>query len=147
VRSFSQKQIALLQSFASQAVIAIENARLLGELRERTDELVRSVEELKALGDVGQAVSSTLDLGSVIVTILKRSVALVGADAGAIFRYTPVEHSFRLAEAVAGMKCLLAKSARCKSRSMRPAWVKRPVVALRCSYRISRHGTVIHCAI
>ena len=50
------------RTFADQAVIAIENARLLNELRERTDELARSVEELKALSEVGQAVSSTLDL-------------------------------------------------------------------------------------
>src|SRR5262249_18351412 len=100
VRPFTQKQIGLLQSFAAQAVIAIENARLVSELRERTDDLVRSVEELKELGAVGQAVSSTLDLSAVISTILNRSVALVGADAGAIFRYIPVENSFRLAEAV-----------------------------------------------
>ena len=50
----------------SQAVIAIENVRLFQELQERTRELVRSVGELKALGEVGQAVSSTLDLETVL---------------------------------------------------------------------------------
>ena len=62
VRPFTDKQIALVTSFASQAVIAIENARLLNELRQRTDELGRSVGELRALGEVSQAVNSTLDL-------------------------------------------------------------------------------------
>jgi hypothetical protein len=55
----------LVKNFAAQAVIAIENARLLSELRERTGELSRSVEELSALGEVSQAVNSTLDLETV----------------------------------------------------------------------------------
>ncbi|HEX2647226.1 MAG TPA: ATP-binding protein, partial [Candidatus Dormibacteraeota bacterium] len=100
VERFTDKQIALVSTFADQAVIAIENARLLGELRERTDELGRSVEELKALSEVGQEVSSTLDLNRVLVTILNRSVALSGADAGVIFRYSRAEREFRFVEAV-----------------------------------------------
>ena len=59
---FTDKQVGLLTSFARQAVIAIENARLLSELRQRTDDLGRSVDELRALGEVSQAVNSTLDL-------------------------------------------------------------------------------------
>ena len=86
VRPFTDREVALLQNFAAQAVIAMENARLLGELRERTNELVRSVEELKALNEVSQAVSSTLDLRAVLSTILARSVALSGADARVSFR-------------------------------------------------------------
>ena len=52
---FSERQIAMLQTFADQAVIAIENTRLFNELQARTAELGRSVEELKALGEVGRA--------------------------------------------------------------------------------------------
>jgi len=96
---FSDKQIAVLQNFAAQAVIAMENARLLGELRERTAELVRSVEELQLLSEVGQAVSSALELRAVLSTILTRSVGMTGADAGAVFRYRLADRSFSLVEA------------------------------------------------
>src|SRR5215469_3728353 len=96
---FSDKQIAVLQNFAAQAVIAMENARLLGELRERTAELVRSVEESQLLSEVGQAVSSALELRAVLSTILTRSVGMTGADAGAVFRYRLADRSFSLVEA------------------------------------------------
>jgi signal transduction histidine kinase/HAMP domain-containing protein len=96
VRPFSDKQIALLESFADQAVIAIENARLLSELRERSAALAHSVEELKTLSEVGQAVSSTLELGTVLKTIVVGAVELSGAEAGAIFRYRKAEGRFRL---------------------------------------------------
>jgi GAF domain-containing protein/anti-sigma regulatory factor (Ser/Thr protein kinase) len=100
VEPFTEKQIELVRTFADQAVIAIENARLLNELRERTDELARSVEELKALGEVGQEVSSTLDLRHVLVTILNRSVSLTGSDAGVIFRYSRAERAFHIVDSV-----------------------------------------------
>jgi GAF domain-containing protein/anti-sigma regulatory factor (Ser/Thr protein kinase) len=108
---FTEKQIELVTTFADQAVIAIENARLLGELRERTDELGRSVEELKALAEVGQAVSSTLDLGAILSTVLNRSVGLTEADAGVIFRYSQGRRAFRLVEAV-GWDAALVKQVR-----------------------------------
>ena len=63
---FTDKQIELVTTFANQAVIAIENVRLLNELQARTDELARSVGELRALGEVSQAVNSTLDLQTVL---------------------------------------------------------------------------------
>ena len=85
VRPFTDKQIELVTSFASQAAIAIENARLLNELRQRTDELAQSVEELRALGEVSQAVNSTLDLQIVLDTIVAKAAQLSGTEAGAIY--------------------------------------------------------------
>jgi signal transduction histidine kinase len=108
VESFTEKQISQVSTFADQAVIAIENARLLRELRVRTAELGRSVDELKLLSEISQAVSSTLDLRAVLSTILARSVALTGADAGAIFRYSGAERAYRLVEAVGWDASLLA---------------------------------------
>jgi len=84
---FSDKQIKLLQTFADQAVIAIENVRLFKELEARTAELTRSVGELRALGEVGQAISSTLDLQTVLSTIVARATQLSGTDAGVIYEY------------------------------------------------------------
>ena len=63
-----------MTNFAAQAVIAIENARLLTELRQRTNELGRSVGELRALGEASQAVSSTLHLETVLSTIVAKAV-------------------------------------------------------------------------
>ena len=65
VEPFTERQIDVVKTFADQAVIAIENARLLNELRQRTDDLGRSVGELRALDEVSQAVNSTLDLETV----------------------------------------------------------------------------------
>ncbi len=87
VRPFADKQIKLLETFANQAAIAIENVRLFQELEARTRELARSVEELRALGEVGQAVSSTLDLDVVLTTIVSRADQLSGTDGGAIFEF------------------------------------------------------------
>jgi len=96
VRPSSEKQIALLKTFADQAVIAIENVRLFKELDERTNELTRSVGELKALGEVGQAVSSTLDLETVLTSIVSHAVQLSGTDGGAIYEYDEPSEEFLL---------------------------------------------------
>jgi signal transduction histidine kinase len=82
---FTVKQIELVTTFADQALIAIENTRLLNELHQRTDELAQSVEELRALGEVSQAVNSTLDLQLVLETIVAKAVHLSGTEAGAIY--------------------------------------------------------------
>ena len=96
VRPFTDKQIALVETFADQAAIAIENVRLLDELRQRTDELGRSVEELRALGEVSQAVNSTLDLETVLSTIVAKAVQLSGTEAGAIYVFDDLQREFHL---------------------------------------------------
>jgi signal transduction histidine kinase len=96
VQPFSAKQIGLLTSFADQAVIAIENVRLFDEVRDRTGELARSVQELQALGEVSQAVNSTLDLQTVLSTIVARAVQLSATDAGAIYVFDEARQEFEL---------------------------------------------------
>jgi signal transduction histidine kinase len=93
---FSAKQIALLETFANQAVIAIENVRLFQELRTRTAELTRSVAQLTALGEIGRAVSSTLDVEVVLETIVSRASQLAGADACTVYEYDEASDQFHL---------------------------------------------------
>jgi GAF domain-containing protein/anti-sigma regulatory factor (Ser/Thr protein kinase) len=96
VRPFNDKQIALLKTFADQAVIAIENVRLFQELEARTHELAQSVGELRALGAVSQAVSSTLDLETVLATIASHAVQLSATDCGVIYEYDDTTEEFHL---------------------------------------------------
>ncbi|HKW91815.1 MAG TPA: GAF domain-containing protein [Methylomirabilota bacterium] len=87
VRPFADSHIALMETFADQAAIAIENARLLTELQARTAQLTRSVQELQALGEVSQALSSTLDLETVLRTIVSRASQLAGTDSCSVYEY------------------------------------------------------------
>jgi signal transduction histidine kinase/CHASE3 domain sensor protein len=86
----------LLKQFADQAVIAIENVRLFDEVQARTRELQRSVEELEALGEVGRAIASTLDLQVVLDSILAHACQLADSGGGAIYVYDPVRRQFDL---------------------------------------------------
>jgi signal transduction histidine kinase/putative methionine-R-sulfoxide reductase with GAF domain len=92
--TFAPNQVALLQTFADQAVIAIENVRLFKELEARTEDLMRSVGELRALGEVGQAISSTLELQTVLSMIVARATQLSGTDAGVIYEYDEAREVF-----------------------------------------------------
>ena len=94
VEPFTERQIELVRTFADQAVIAIENARLLGELQARTDELTRSVAELQALEEVLRAVNSSLDLDTVLATIISRAAQLSQADEGTIYEFDETEEVF-----------------------------------------------------
>jgi GAF domain-containing protein len=96
MHEFAAKQIELVTTFADQAVIAIENVRLFDEVQTRTRELAHSVEELRALGEVTQAVNSTLDLETVLSTIVAKAVQLSGTGGGAIYVFDELEQLFRL---------------------------------------------------
>jgi len=93
---YSEREIALLQTFADQALIAIENVRLFKELQARTGELTQSVEKLTALGEVSQALSSTLDVETVLDTIVSRATQLAGADGCAISEYDDATELFHV---------------------------------------------------
>jgi GAF domain-containing protein/anti-sigma regulatory factor (Ser/Thr protein kinase) len=92
-KPFTQRQIELVETFADQAVIAIENTRLFEEVQARN-------RDLTALGEVGRAVSSTLDLRVVLKAIVDRAVALSDTDAGSIYYYREDTGRFELGEAM-----------------------------------------------
>jgi GAF domain-containing protein/anti-sigma regulatory factor (Ser/Thr protein kinase) len=91
VLPFTDGHVALMETFADQAGIAIENTRLFEEVQARN-------RDLTALGDVGRAVSSTLDLKAVLKTIVERAVELSGTDGGSIYYFREDIGRFELGE-------------------------------------------------
>jgi signal transduction histidine kinase/CheY-like chemotaxis protein len=96
VDPFDERTVELVTTFAAQGVIAIRNVQLFQELEQRGKQLSASIEELRALGEVSRAVSSSLDLDEVLTTIVTRAAELSRADGGSIFEYEPSTAEFVL---------------------------------------------------
>jgi signal transduction histidine kinase/ActR/RegA family two-component response regulator len=94
VREFDERAISSLTSFAVAAAIAVRNLDLVRTLETRTDELARKVDQLEALGAVGEAVSSSLDLDEVLSTIVRHAVELSGTDGGSLMEFDHEQQLF-----------------------------------------------------
>jgi signal transduction histidine kinase/ActR/RegA family two-component response regulator len=96
VDPFSERAIELVTTFAAQAAIAIRHVDLMRALQSRTTELADKVEQLEALREIGQAVSSSLDLDEVLPTIVTHSVQLTDTDGGSLLEYDETERAFHI---------------------------------------------------
>jgi signal transduction histidine kinase/CheY-like chemotaxis protein len=96
VAPFTAHQIELVTSFADQALIAVENARLAAELHARTEAQQRTVRQLEALREVGQAMTATLELDTVLAVIVAHAVALSGTAGGVIWSFDQEREVFTL---------------------------------------------------
>ncbi len=96
VEPFDEHTRTLLSTFAEQAALALRNVELSAALQARSAELARKVDEMEALAEVGEAISSTLDPDEVLATIVEHAVELSGADGGSLMEYDEESRLFRV---------------------------------------------------
>ena len=96
VEPFDEHTRTLLSTFAEQAALALRNVELSVALQARSAELARKVDEMEALAEVGEAISSTLDADEVLTTIVEHAVELSGADGGSLMEYDEESGLFRV---------------------------------------------------
>jgi signal transduction histidine kinase/CheY-like chemotaxis protein len=96
VEPFDEHTCTLLTTFAEQAALALRNVELSTVLQSRSAELARKVDEMEALAEVGEAISSTLDPDEVLATIVEHAVELSGADGGSLMEYDEESRLFRV---------------------------------------------------
>ena len=96
VRPFDDREMTIVSAFAGDAAMALNGVKLVQELQQRRAELARKVDQLEALSEVGEAVSSSLDIDNVLATIAKHAVELSATDGGSIMEYSERERGFRV---------------------------------------------------
>jgi signal transduction histidine kinase/DNA-binding response OmpR family regulator len=96
VDPFSDRAVEVLTTFAAQAALAVRTVDLVRALGSRTDELGRKVNQLEALGAVGEAVSSSLNLTEVLNTIVTQAVLLSGTYGGSVYEFDEDAKEFRI---------------------------------------------------
>ena len=126
VDPFDERAIALLEAFAAQAAIVVRNVDLVRALEARGVELARKVEQLEALSEVGEVVSSSLDLDEVLSTIVTNAVRLTGTDGGSIMEYVEEERQLLRAQRLRQQRRAPAEAPRDPDRAARPRWSAGP---------------------
>ena len=107
VDPFDERAAEVMEAFAAQAAIALKNVALLGALESRTAELATKVDELESLREVGDAVSSILDLDEVLQTVVTHAVRITGTDGGSIMEYIEEDDAFSVRAAYGTSASLL----------------------------------------
>jgi signal transduction histidine kinase/ActR/RegA family two-component response regulator len=150
VEPFDDRAVDLLGVFAAQAAIVAENVALVQALESRSAELATKVRQLEALREVGEAVSSSLDLNKVLESIVANAVRLTGTDGGSIMEYDEDDDSFAVRSAFGSSDVLLEKLRAVKIRREstlvgRAALDRRPLeMADLRSARLDPHLQILH---